>query len=94
VDANSAQKRSKQSDLEMASRPRKHLPDARWSLLSGRSNTRRENALIRALWAKVQSLTAPQEARLAEPGKTPDKSSLPLSKGHKPNKPEHAAVAN
>jgi transposase len=52
-----------------------------------------KDALIRALWAQVQSLTArveALEARLAEPGKTPDNSSLPPSKGQKPNKPEKA----
>jgi transposase len=50
-----------------------------------------KDALIRALWAQVQSLTArveALEARLTEPGKTPDNSSLPPSKGQKPNKPE------
>ena len=50
-----------------------------------------KDALIRALWAQVQSLTArveALEARLAAPGKTPDNSSLPPSKGQKPNKPE------
>ena len=50
-----------------------------------------KDALIRALWAQVQSLTArvaALEARLGEPGKTPDNSSLPPSKGQKPNKPE------
>ena len=52
-----------------------------------------KDALIRALWAQVQSLTArvaALEARLGEPGKTPDNSSLPPSKGQKPNKPEKA----
>jgi transposase len=50
-----------------------------------------KDALIRALWAQVRSLTervAALEARLGEPGKTPDNSSLPPSKGQKPNKPE------
>ncbi len=50
-----------------------------------------KDALIRALWVQVQSLTArvaALEARLGEPGKTPDNSSLPPSKGQKPNKPE------
>jgi transposase len=49
-----------------------------------------KDALIRALWAQVQSLTARVEmleARLAEPVKTPDNSSLPPSKGQKSNKP-------
>src|ERR1700752_4754407 len=48
---------------------------------------------MRALWSQVQSLTARVaglEARLGEPSKTPDNSSLPPSKGQKPNKPENA----
>jgi transposase len=52
-----------------------------------------KDALIHALWAQVQSLTArvaALEARLGAPGKTPDNSSLPPSKGQKPNKPEKA----
>ena len=52
-----------------------------------------KDALIRALWAQVQSLTtrvADLEARLAEPSKTPDNSSLPPSKGQRPNQPEKA----
>ena len=52
-----------------------------------------KDALIRALWAQVQSLTArvaELEARLGEPPKTPDNSSLPPSKGQKPNQPEKA----
>jgi transposase len=52
-----------------------------------------KDALIWALWAQVQSLTAQVvelEARLGEPGKTPDNSSLPPSKGQKPNQPEQA----
>jgi transposase len=52
-----------------------------------------KDILIRALWTQVQSLTArvaALEARLGEPGKTPDNSSLPPSKGQKPNKPENA----
>lgn len=52
-----------------------------------------KDTLIRALWTQVQSLTArvaALEARLDEPGKTPDNSSLPPSKGQKPNKPEKA----
>ncbi len=63
------------------------LPDL--SLLSHAE----KDALIRALWAQVQSLTArvaALEARLGEPGKTPDNSSLPPSKGQKPNQPEKA----
>ena len=52
-----------------------------------------KDALIRALWSQVQSLTArvaALEAKLNEPSKTPDNSSLPPSKGQKPNKPEKA----
>ena len=50
-----------------------------------------KDALIRALWAQAQSLTArvaDLEARLNDPAKTPDNSSLPPSKGQKPNQPE------
>jgi transposase len=57
-----------------------------------------KDALIRALWEQVQALTAQVqtlaarvaelEAKLAEPPKTPDNSSLPPSKGKKPNRPE------
>jgi transposase len=50
-----------------------------------------KDALIRALWAQVQALTtrvAALEARLGTPPKTPDNSSLPPSKGQKPNQPE------
>jgi len=50
-----------------------------------------KDALIRALWAQVQALTvrvAELEARLGAPPKTPDNSSLPPSKGKKPNRPE------
>jgi transposase len=52
-----------------------------------------KDALIRLLWAQVQSLTARVavlEARLAEPSKTPENSSLPPSKRQKPNRPEKA----
>jgi transposase len=52
-----------------------------------------KDALIRVLWAQVQSLTAQVmalEARLGEPSKTPDNSNLPPSKGPKPNQAEHA----
>ena len=52
-----------------------------------------KDALIRALWAQVQGLTvrvAALEARLNKPSKTPDNSSLPPSKGQKPNQPEKA----
>jgi transposase len=43
-----------------------------------------KDALIRALWQRLEAA----ERRLAEPGKTPDNSSLPPSKGQKPNRPE------
>ena len=59
-----------------------------------------KDALIRALWAQVQALTAQVqtlvarvaelEARLNVPPKTPDNSSLPPSRGQKPNRPEKA----
>ena len=54
------------------------LPD-----LSQLSHAEKDD-LIRRLWALVQSLTArvaALEARLGEPSKTPDISSLPPSKG-------------
>ncbi len=57
-----------------------------------------KDALIRALWAQVQALTvqvqtlvarvAELEAKLNVPPKTPDNSSLPPSRGQKPNRPE------
>ncbi len=57
-----------------------------------------QDALIRALWAQVQALTAQVqtlvarvaelEAKLNVPPKTPDNSSLPPSRGQKPNRPE------
>src|SRR4051794_22610376 len=50
-----------------------------------------KNALILALWAQAQALTArvaELEARLHQPRKTPGNSSLPPSKGHKANRPE------
>ena len=50
-----------------------------------------KNALIHALWAQVQALTArvaALEARLNEPPKTPGNSSLPSSKAQKPNQPK------
>ena len=49
-----------------------------------------KDALILALWARVQALTArvaELEARLNEPPKTPGNSSLPPSKGHEANRP-------
>ena len=52
-----------------------------------------KDALIPALWARVQALTArvaELEARLDAPTKTPGNSSLPPSKGHKANRPEKA----
>ncbi len=50
--------------------------------------------MILALWAQVQALTArvaELEARLGAPPKTPDNSSLPPSKGKKPNRADKAA---
>ncbi len=47
-----------------------------------------KDALIRALWAQVRTLTArvaELEAKLGEPPKTPDNSSIPPSQGKKPN---------
>ena len=52
-----------------------------------------KDALIRALWAQVQALTArvaALEAKLGMPPKTPDNSSLPPSKGQKANRPDKA----
>ena len=53
-----------------------------------------KDALIRALWAQVQALTArvaELEARLGAPPKTPDNSGLPPSKGKKPNRTDKVA---
>lgn len=50
-----------------------------------------KDALIRGLWAQVQRLTArvaELEAKLGEPPKTPDNSSVPPSRGQKPNRAE------
>jgi transposase len=50
-----------------------------------------KDALILALWAQVQALTArvaELEAKLGTPPKTPDNSSVPPSQGQKPNRPE------
>jgi transposase len=52
-----------------------------------------KDALIRALWQRLdvaERRIAELETRLAEPGKTPDNSSLPPSKGQKPNQPDKA----
>ena len=52
-----------------------------------------KDALIRALWERLEAAErriAELEARPAEPGKTPDNSSLPPSKGQKSNQPEKA----
>src|SRR3954470_10294413 len=50
-----------------------------------------QDALIRALWAQVQRLTArvaELEARLGVPPKTPDNASLPPSAGQKAKRDE------
>ena len=50
-----------------------------------------KDALIRALFQRLEAAErriAELEALLARPGKTPDNSSLPPSKGEKPNRPE------
>jgi transposase len=52
-----------------------------------------KDALILALWAQVQALTArvvALEAKLGGPPKTPDNSSVPPSKGQKANRPDKA----
>jgi transposase len=52
-----------------------------------------KDALILALWAQVQALTArvaELEAQLGSPPKTPSNSSLPPSRGQKPNRAEKA----
>ena len=52
-----------------------------------------KDALILALWAQVQLLTArvaELEAKLGVPPKTPDNSSVPPSKGHKPSRAKKA----
>ena len=56
--------------------------------LNGLSHDEKD-ALIRALWAQVQALTArvaELEAQLGVPPKTPDNSSLPPSAGKKANR--------
>jgi transposase len=53
-----------------------------------------KDALIHALWAQVQALTArvaELEARRGVPPKTPDNSSLPPSRGRKPNRDDKPA---
>src|SRR3954468_3263587 len=53
-----------------------------------------KDALIHALWAQVQALTArvaELEARLNLPWKTPDNSSLPPSQGKKPDRGDKPA---
>lgn len=63
------------------------LPDLR-----GLSHDEKD-ALILALWSQVQALTARVlglEAALGKPAKTPDNSSVPPSKGHKPNRSDKA----
>ena len=55
-----------------------------------------KDALVLALWAQVQTLTARVAhlaARLSRPPKTPGNSSLPPSKGHKANRPERTERA-
>src|SRR5512135_1061152 len=50
-----------------------------------------KDALILALWAQVEALTARVaglEAKLKEPAKTSDNSSVPPSKGPKANRPD------
>ena len=50
-----------------------------------------KDALILALWQRLEAAErriAELEARLAEPRKTPDNSSLPPSKGQRPNREE------
>ncbi len=52
-----------------------------------------KDALIRALWAQVQALTArvaELEAKLGAPPKTPDNSSVPPSQGKKPNREDQS----
>ena len=54
-------------------------------------NHAEKDALIHALWAQVQGLltrVATLEAKIGEPAKTPGNSSVPPSKGQKPNKAE------
>ena len=56
-----------------------------------RLNHAEKDALIRLLWQQREAAEqeiAARKARLSEPPKTPDNSSLPPSKGQKPNQPE------
>jgi transposase len=55
-----------------------------------------KDTLIRSLCQRLEAAErriADLEARLGDPGKTPDNSSLPPSKGQKPNQPEKARRA-
>ena len=55
-----------------------------------------KDTLIRSLYQRLEAAErriADLEARLDGPGKTPDNSSLPPSKGQKPNKPQRAERA-
>ncbi|HME23215.1 MAG TPA: IS66 family transposase [Acetobacteraceae bacterium] len=55
-----------------------------------------KDALIRVLWQRLgaaERLIADLEAKLGEPSKTPDNSSVPPSKGQKPNQPDKAKRA-
>src|SRR3954453_5369933 len=55
-----------------------------------------KDALIPALWARVQALTARVahlEARLSRPPETPGNSSLPPSRGHEANRPAGEGAA-
>jgi transposase len=52
-----------------------------------------KDALILALWQRLETAErriAELEAKLSEPAKTPDNSSMPPSKGQKPSQPEKA----
>lgn len=54
-------------------------------------NPAEKDALILLLWQRLEAAeqrVAELEAKLAEPAKTPDNSSVPPSKGQKPNRPE------
>lgn len=56
-------------------------------------NPAEKDALILLLWQRLEAAErriAELEAKLAEPAKTPDNSSVPPSKGQKPNRPENA----